>query len=241
MLSLADHEVIFQFISMLNVRVPARRDAVEFILAEQLKATAKLLDESGRLPPRPTELEDLFDHVGMSVDPHQSIHAMADLMKGFGNLLAVLGFQILHNDTDMSFITSDNPVLHFDPSVSEKEMKPYVVQLGHTPIELLFPIDSKHMLHGHTDLKPIPGQLNITYKSVNDPEMIMRFNRLVSRYAYEVVFANSTAHETVIKEYAHLSPVARVDIVSRPHGKLIISRYVFGQRRKKSKWKHPSA
>lgn len=239
-LPLTDYEIIFPFISALRVRVPAARDAVEYMLAEQVKVTARLLDEMGKLPPKPPGFEDLLDHVEVSIDPHQSIHAMAQQMKGFGNVLAVLGFQILHNATNVPFITSDNSVIHFDPDVPEEVMRPYTVQPGRTRIELMFPIDSQHMLYGHTDLKTLYGQQGITYKTVNDSEIIARFNRLASRFAYEIVFANSTGHEAVIKEYAHVSPVAEVSVIPQPRGKLTVCRHTFGQRRKKPKWERRS-
>ena len=48
-----------------------------------------------------------------------SLHAMPDLAKGFSIILDQLGFEVLHNKTDVSFLTSDNPVVCFDPTVPE--------------------------------------------------------------------------------------------------------------------------
>jgi hypothetical protein len=48
-----------------------------------------------------------------------SLHAMSDLARGFGVILDHLGFEVLHNETDVSFLTSDNPVVCFDPTVPE--------------------------------------------------------------------------------------------------------------------------
>ena len=66
----------------MRVRVPAARDMVEVMLAEQVKATARLLDQKGKLPPKPEGLEEILDHLSVAVDPHMSLRAMGDLAYG---------------------------------------------------------------------------------------------------------------------------------------------------------------
>jgi hypothetical protein len=114
--------------TMMRVRVPAARDTIETSRAAQVKAVAKYLDESGKLPPKPTGFEDILDHCQVAIDPHQSIHAMPALIEGFGNVVDHLGFVLVHNDTGSPFITSDNPVVYFDPDVPEPSMLPYTVR-----------------------------------------------------------------------------------------------------------------
>jgi len=70
-------DTICAFIGLQRARVPAARDACERILAENVKATIRRMRDQGDLPPLPFGLGDLFDHVDVAIDPHQSIHAMS--------------------------------------------------------------------------------------------------------------------------------------------------------------------
>lgn len=72
-----------------------------------------------------------------------SLHAMPDLARGFSIVLDHLGFEVLHNKTDVSLLTSDNPVVCFDPTVPEGGVLPYQVRPPHGSIELLFPTTQK--------------------------------------------------------------------------------------------------
>ena len=45
------------------------------------------------------------------------ILAMADLAKGVGTIIDAIGFEILENHTSEAFVTTDNPVVYFDPTV----------------------------------------------------------------------------------------------------------------------------
>jgi hypothetical protein len=164
-LSYNDHELLFNFVVMLRVRVPAARDAIEHNLAELVKATLKQLDEMGELPPKPPQLKniDLLKDIQVSIDPHQSIHGMVTMMKGFGIVLGAIGFRILENKTVLPFITSDNPVCNFDPDIPEKQMLPYVISRDLMRIELILPLDNKHVLHGHSDYKESYNRKGIAY------------------------------------------------------------------------------
>jgi hypothetical protein len=77
-------EDIFAFIALQRVRVPASRDACEAMLAEMVKVTARLLAATGKLPAKPEGFEDILNHMEVSIDPHQSIHAMVDMIRGIG-------------------------------------------------------------------------------------------------------------------------------------------------------------
>ena len=137
------------FIGLQRVRVPAARDMVEGVLARDVMGTLRQLQATGELPPPPDGLRDLIDHVVVSIDPHQSIHAMPGAMQALGPLLDTLGYEILHNETGRSFVTSDNPVALFDPTVGEKDVQPYDVNGGGGPVELLFPVTPHIVVRGH--------------------------------------------------------------------------------------------
>ena len=236
-LSIEDHEVIFQFLAATRVKVPATRDAIEINLAELVKVSAKQMDAMGLLPPKPVEFPDLLDHCEVSIDPHKSIHMMIDAMKGFSQIIKTIGFEVIRNTSTTTFITSDNPVVCFDPDVPEKAMLPYNIDRQRMRIELLFPIDRVHVLRGHSDLKPRYGAEGISYRQTGDIKSIHRINRLVSRFAYEFAFAADENNASVISKYAHHSPIIKTDKIAVGGGTMLLNQSVFGTRPKKPKWK----
>ena len=62
-------EEIFQFMALQRARVPASRDVTERIHAEGVMAAARQLDVEGKLSPKPEGLEDILDHVEVSINP----------------------------------------------------------------------------------------------------------------------------------------------------------------------------
>jgi hypothetical protein len=227
---------LFTFLILMRVRVPATRDMVEVTLAEQVKATTRLLDQQGKLPPKPEGLQDILDHLSVPVDPHMSLHAMGHLARGFGIVLDHLGFEVLHNKTDVSFLTSDNPVVCFDPTVPEARVAPYQVRPPHGSIELLFPIDADTILRGHTGLRR-PGPPSLRHVPLTDRREAERINRFVARFGYRFVFARDCTHESLIVKHASTSPVIKAISVPGPTGGvLMLNGCVFGPRPIKPKW-----
>ena len=220
---------LFTFLILMRVRVPAARDMVEAMLAEQVKATTRLLDQQGKLPPKPEGLDDdILDHLSVAIDPHMSLRAMPDLARGFGNLLDRLGFEVLHNKTDVSLLTSDNPVVCFDPTAPEGRVLPYQVRPPHGSIELLFPIDAETVLRGHTRLRRA-GPRSLRHVVLTDRQQAKRINRFIARFGYRFVFARDRSHEALILKHASTSPV--IDMLNgRVFG------WVFGPRPTKPKW-----
>lgn len=64
---------------------------------------------------------------------------MVEMIRGTGTLLSLIGVGVLRNETDLPFLTSDNPVMWFDPSAAEGDLRPYSVR-PNGPIMFLFPI-----------------------------------------------------------------------------------------------------
>jgi hypothetical protein len=143
-------ENIFQFIALQRVRVPASRDAAEALLAQTVKDTMKIMSIDGSLPPLPIGLEEVVEQVQVAVDPHQSIHSMVTMLDGMAHLFKMVGWAAAHNNTGSSFLTSDNPVLWFDPSLSFEDQRPYTIQ-PNGPIFAVFPVSPKLVLIGSTE------------------------------------------------------------------------------------------
>jgi Protein of unknown function (DUF4238) len=100
---------LLSFLIMHRVRVPTARDAVEATLAESVRMIARHLNDYGELsaPPEEMTFDFLDEHLAVSIDPHRSILAMADLAKGLGTIIDAIGFEILENHTSEGFITTD--------------------------------------------------------------------------------------------------------------------------------------
>lgn len=231
----AEREYLYPFIALLRVRVPAARDHVEFMQAGLAKMTMRQLDGMGELPSKPDGFEDILDHAIVSIDPHQSIHAMPHMMKGFGALMSFLGYRLIKNKTGIPLITSDNPVIVLDPDVAEDKLQPYRLR-PNGRAEIILPVDPWHMLHGHTDYRPPNGAYHFSYKDCHSLSFIKRANRMTARFAYEAVYASTQDHAVLIEKHAKFSPVPDLMIIPQPGGQMQRAEWKFGERLKKPKW-----
>ncbi len=228
-------EDIFAFITLQRVRVPASRDACEKMRAEVVKITARLLDATGKLPPKPEGFEDILNHVEVSINPHQSIHAMVDMIRGVGRVFDQIGFGALHNMTDIPFLASDNPVIWFDPSVPEAEMRPYGLQVG-GPVVLLFPVAPNLMIYGHSSMREQFVHDGFRHGELSERRSVKMMNRQICRFAYKAVFAQRAGQEALIHKHADVSPVLRTETIPVEKGEIVVHQNVFGKRERKPKW-----
>ncbi len=228
-------EDVFTFMALQRVRVPALRDALETIDAETVKATARALDAAGKLPPKPVGHEDILDRIEVAIDPHRSIHGMVNVLGGLGKLFDLLGYGAIENRTDVPFLTSDNPVIWFDPSVEETKIRPYTVHPD-GPVALLFPITPRLIIFGHKSLRQQFISTGFGFGEESDVDWVHTVNRHICRFAYEAVFAQSTGQEALIRSFAGISPVPRTQVARTKTGQLLIHSMEFGPRSRKPKW-----
>jgi hypothetical protein len=226
---------IFSFIILQRVRVPATRDACEKALAEFVKVTAQNMEKAGLFPPPPKGFEDILDHIEVAIDPHRSIHAMVDVMKGVGELLDRLGICVIHNRTDVPFITSDNPVVWFDPTFKEHEMRPYAIRPD-GPVILMFPVAPDLMIYGDTDKKDLFAQYGLCYSEPSDTSAIATINKQICRFSYETVYANASGFSGLVREYADVAPVIRAQHIAAGDDRYLFYQYVWGKRERKPRW-----
>lgn len=203
----SDLSIIFEFAALQRVRVPASRDATEMKLARSVKRDLLALHAAGRLPPIPAQIGSL-DDVDVAIDPNQSIHGMVTDIRGpVSQVFSRIGLCLVHNDTPRPFLTSDNPVIWFDPSVSDDEQRPYDVAPD-GPILFLFPISPTMLLmgtDGHKSAFSVEGLLHV---DAPNEEWVLRTNEAICRYGHEVIYASASTQEDVIKRYVDTSPVS---------------------------------
>jgi hypothetical protein len=226
-------EDIFQFMALQRVRVPACRDIAERMLSEATKAEVRVLDAAG--PPKPAGFEDILDHIEVAIDPHQSIHAMAHMVRGVGQVFDQMGFAALHNTTGMPFLTSDNPVVWFDPSVPDTELQPYVLKPG-GPVMLLFPVSPSLIIVGDSLGRDEFVANGWCAADLSKSHLAKVINRQICRFSYEAVYAHKAGHEKLIQKHAARSPVPQFNRVSAGNGEIISFQMIFGKRERKPKW-----
>jgi len=219
---------LYTFLTMMKVRVPATRDGIEQMLAHWVKTYGDILEKQGELPPRPPELQGV--ELEVSIDPHQSILAMIHVAKGFNIILNSINFKIFHNKTSIPLLTSDNPVIFFDPSKFEKTMLPYSDNLEN--IEFIFPINSDYVLHGHSKY----NDDSFPYDNITDKKTIRRINRLICKFGYERLFTCTKSHSPLINKHSVKSPILTLTSIPIGSGNIIIQKHEFGVRRKLAKW-----
>lgn len=227
---------IITFLSLMRVRVPAFRDPAELHLAHSVHTQAMLLHATGKLPPLPEGFPDLLDKIQISIDPQKSLEMMALALDGMGKLFATLSFDVLHNATNQPFLTSDNPVIYYDPRDPLPAMRPYTIPHDESRIELLFPVSTTMMLRGRSR----PHRSEIGHRTISDRRSISRINRLICRFGYRTIFATDTREALLIASTASLSPVARLDRMPAPQGGYYsFGQFIFGSRPDKPKWEGP--
>ncbi|MGH7076230.1 MAG: DUF4238 domain-containing protein, partial [Stellaceae bacterium] len=141
--------------------------------------------------------------------------------------------RILHSDGIRSFISSDNPVIYFDPDVSEATLLPYVIDRNRLRIELLFPLASDLMLHGHSNFV---GR-EVLHMALRDGQDVKRMNRQVARFGYRFIFANSPTVKPLVKKFAGVSPVLAASSSTLKNGNALLLQMKFDRRPPKPKWK----
>lgn len=228
-------EDIFSFVGLQRARVPASRDATEKIDAEMVLAGVRALDAAGKLPPKPKGFEDILDRVQVSIDPHRSIHAMAQILKGMALVFDRIGIGALHNVTDIPFLTSDNPVVWFDPSIPEAAMQPYVLTPS-GPVVLFFPVTPQLMIYGHSSMKEGFAREGFGLGELAKRESVKAMNRQICRFAYKAVFAQAPGQERLIEKHASVSPILQTTAVQGDSGQFLLHEMVFGKRERKPKW-----
>lgn len=229
-------EDIFAFVALQRARVPAARDAAEQILAAAVMATARQLEAEGKFPPPPKGLENLLDDVVVSIDPHQSIHAMPQIIRTMGQVFHRVGLVVLHNQTDRDFITSDNPVIYFDPAISNEALRPYSLQ-PNGDVVLMMPVAPKLMFFGTSWDEARFAEHGIEHYAIVDRDKVATMNEKLVRFAYEAVYAGQEPDEGMIRAHAAQSPILKVTHLPLSSGRSVLLEHVFGPRLKLPKWK----
>jgi hypothetical protein len=157
-------------------------------------------------------------------------------MQGAGKVIERIGLGALHNLTDVPFLTSDNPVAWFDPSVSDLDMQPYRLT-SDGPVVLLFPVSPDVMIYGHSSMREPFARHGFAHSDTSDRDAVRQMNEKICRFAYKAIFAREEGQEDIVRKHADVSPVMRAETLAVGKSELLMFQYVFAKRDRKPKWK----
>jgi len=196
---------LYAFMTMMRARVPAARDFHESAMVLKMRLEVQALAEVGKLPSELVRYEHELDTVDIAVNRHRTIATMSDDMRRFADTTLYLGFEILLNETPLDFISSDNPVAYFDPSISGTRNVPYDVD---RKVELYFPLDARTLLRGSHRLRAHGHVPRV--RRLAEEARVRAINRTIAQFGYRFLFAKSRAHDALA--YAATSPVLDADV-----------------------------
>ena len=136
------------------------------------------------------------------------ITIMKSLVKIIEPIIKSMDFQLLTNKTETPFITSDNPVIWFRPKERIRDLKPYGFNYNATPIILLFPLTSKHLMYGSTNLKQFDNCE--WYKSrlrKSEETLFKELNKYICLFAQQKIYASENKFTCLISKYGDKSPI----------------------------------
>lgn len=157
------------------------------------------------------------------------------MIKGIGHVFSQIGISAIINMTEIPFLTSDNPVIWFNPSISEDEMKPYDLQAG-GPIVLIFPVTPNIIIYEHSDMRDHFACSGLEYGELSDRSKVEIINRTICRFAYKAVFSQTSDQDELIRKSAGESSCLGTDTISLNNRELLFFQNVFGKPEKKPKW-----
>lgn len=223
---------LYAFLTMSRARVPAARDFHQSAMALKMRVEVKALAKIGKLPQKLRRYEEELDTVDIAVNQQRTLKTMSDDMRRFADMSRLLGFEVIANETDVDFITSDNPVSYFDPTPPPARIVPYDVE---RKIELYFPLDSRTLLRGSHRLRN-RGQVPVV-RHLTSPSKVQAINRVTAKFGYRFVFGRDRSHGPLLKQCHGVSPVLDATVRGEGRDIEIHLKHVFGPRPKLLKFR----
>ena len=212
-------------VAMLRARVPASRDRHELLMAHKLRTEVQALEEIGKLPNDLQIYAGHLDKVPVGINPQRSLAEMQSDIVENGDLAFRLGFEVLHNRTEMPFLTTDNPVCIYDPRQPAHARIPYAEA---EEIELLFPIDAGMLLRGSTKLARVNSVTR--HRGISDAAKVRKYNRTIAQFGYRLYIGKDRSSDALVSQYAAIVPTVRVNVRQKGKHHQIVWEHCFGPR-----------
>ena len=209
---------IVQFISSMLVRVPIAFDAVVELLRQSVVENIsddfpsppeilieQLRKKTGQENSEPIKLRDLInsDIVNVNIDPHRCIASMSQIAANIQLFQPGFSFgipQVLHNCTDLPFLSSDNPVCFYGGQKKSKNIVPYRIQ-NKKLFSFVFPISSNMTLVNSTFIKK-----NGMHVDLSDKKVVAEINRTIAAFSYRYVFGENEKLLAIGRKFQNICP-----------------------------------
>lgn len=164
-----DKEEIIKFLLLMRLRVPTHKKHIEELLKSTVQTTYNILDKSGRLPPKPKELQNIIDKginpISISIMNRKLVQEMFKHAQD-ENLIEVhkkLNVTLCEICNDDFFITSDVPVSIYYPNHDGI----YGASILSPKTELFLPISKKFGIL-FTNQQNIPEHIILSKKQTQE-------------------------------------------------------------------------
>ena len=212
-------------VAIMRARVPAARERHELLMAHKLRTEVKAAEALGVLPYDLKIYAGRLDEVPVGINPEQSLGSMREDFMESGDLAFRLGFEVLHNATDIPFLTSDNPVCVYDPREPAHARTPYRTA---KKVELLFPLSARMMLRGSTGLAPTNRV--VRHRSVSNKARVRQYNRTIAQFGYRLYIAQDRSCDALVMQYAQSVPTVAICVQGGGCEYSIVWDHCFGPR-----------
>lgn len=159
------------FLGLQVVRTPVMRAGAEQMLKEQVQTTAKILDDSKKLPPLPAALKERGNSFVELIQKNEIIINVLPqvTMISFqawptvAELVLNMNWCLMRSEDNHYFALSDNPCSIYDEHYGHHGMG---IGVGHPGVEVVMPLDRHHCLLAAW--KPIPELKRANQKHVHE-------------------------------------------------------------------------
>ncbi len=193
---------VIEFYLSMRVRVPNTIKSVIFLLRESVIKASNAVDQ-----PVPDVFRDVFlkkrpgfsskirfgdlmraGIIDVQIDPHTAILSFEKLIRTNDAVHGInSGPQFLHNETGVSFISSDNPSISHIFSNNIDEIRPYSFS-SHQNVEFILPLTSRIALLLHSK-----GTSETQHRRIFSEKTIKKINSKIYAYSDRYIFSDNPA------------------------------------------------
>jgi hypothetical protein len=196
------HQGLIEMVSLLRMRVPAKKAMIEKSLEQFVRSTGLMMERNGKLPLPPKGFEDTLkmEKLKITINNWIIIQFMFQLAsdEDILNLLYKMTPSILIAPQESYFFTCDQPVAVFNPMATVKDV--YGTGIVHPKTEISLPLSSKVLLFLSWNDKERP-------KKMLSQAEVHEFNRRTIIMANSLVFTSQISDQVLemVEKYGKFS------------------------------------
>ena len=220
---------MINFMCLMGTRVPAKRDGIEYFRAQIAENASGIVFTPEENP--------ILNGSNIAINPDMNLHDTFFLaIKGIEKLLKKMDYRVLHNQTDIPFLTSDNPFVYFEYNSTGEYHNlahPFTSKTKH--YEMFFPITPNHVIHGTPRLSD-GSSFKYGYGEITGKQFVKMINRLICKFSYDWIFSQERGPDELINKYSKISPILYTKVRDEANIQGLEHGWIFGKKREKIKW-----